>query len=61
MQSSLTVKANDPRKGMAMDEISTVLAQARTQGFTEMGRTRVGFRGQIIEMKFFKPEEKSSA
>lgn len=57
MQSSLTVKANDPRKGMAMDEISTVLAQARTQGFTEIERTRVGFRGQIIEMRFNKPRE----
>lgn len=40
--------------GMQSDEVSTVLAQARTAGFDVLKRTRVGFKGQILEMAFTK-------
>lgn len=50
----MTVRADVPKLGMSMEELTTVLARARTAGFTVLERTQVGFKGQIIEMRFGK-------
>lgn len=54
---TLKIKAIDGKRGMDVDEAYAAIRLAMDQGFTRMGRTRVGFRGQIIEMNFEKPEE----
>ena len=43
----MVVYAADKSEGMTMDEVTTAMTQASNAGFTTMGRTRVGFRGQI--------------
>lgn len=49
---SMVCVADDKKAGMTMDEIATTMAKARTAGFTVLKKTRVGMRGQIIEMTF---------
>lgn len=54
---TLVVKAGQPKYGMSLNELSRRAIEAIEQGFTELGRVRVGFRGQIIEITFVKEEE----
>lgn len=55
--SKLTIQAKDKKAGMSLDEIIDVVIAAKLQGMAIVGRTRVGFKGQILEMTFHKPEE----
>lgn len=55
--SKLTIQAKDKKAGMSLDEVIDVVIAAKLQGMTIVGRTRVGFKGQILEMTFHKPEE----
>jgi hypothetical protein len=49
---TLTIKAKNSRQGMDMSEIIATLMSAKRSGCNQLGRTRVGFRGQIVEMNF---------
>lgn len=48
----LVIQARDRKAGMDMEEVTNALASARTHGYTFMGRTEVGFNGQIQSMTF---------
>lgn len=53
--SELHVQAADRKAGMTQEEILRAVSDAAHAGFTEMGRTEVGFGGQIQSMKFKRP------
>lgn len=59
-KSHLKIEAYDKNAGMNLDELSTVLAQARTMGYIRMGRTQVGFKGQIQTMTFLKEDHEKA-
>lgn len=51
-RAKVNVKAKNPRKGMTFDELESAIVHAKGSGFTILGRTRLGWKGQIIEMNF---------
>lgn len=56
MANEFKIQAKDRKAGMDMTEVTNALAQARTAGFNHLGRTEVGFKGQIQSMTFHDKE-----
>lgn len=54
---TLTITAVDKKAGMGMQELHGAFVRADRAGFTTLGRTRVGFRGQIQSIEFKQPGE----
>jgi len=48
----MTIRAISSREGMTTTEVKAAIATAEMAGLHTIKRTRVGFRGQIIEMEF---------
>lgn len=56
----LTITAVDKKAGMGMAELNGALVRADRAGFVGLGRTRVGFKGQILSIEFTSPSENPS-
>ncbi len=50
--SELRLEAASKSGGMSMDEVIACFHSARKAGFMRLKKTRVGFKGQIIELHF---------
>lgn len=53
---TLIIAARDKRAGMGMEELNAAIVRADRAGFIVLGRTRVGFKGQILSIQFHVPE-----
>lgn len=52
---TLTIKAMDQKAGMGMEELQAAMVRADRAGFVMLGRTRIGWRGQILSIEFREP------
>lgn len=57
-RSEYKVQAQDRKLGMSLPEVVNAIENAKTTGFLYLGRTEVGFKGQIQSMTFHDKENK---
>lgn len=60
MTAKVTLTAVDKSHGMSLVELRQNIDRAIEMGCTQIGRTRVGWNGQIQSIEVLEPKEESS-